>query len=116
MKVKDTTVDIDNLSQPMLRGLFIIDEVHKLYTGEQVTVTSGAEWIPHSKPRSAHHRGDAIDHRIWAFDGKPYLMDIYLRELRENLGPEFVIVLESDHMHIHWSPRYHEIPAKTQEI
>ena len=70
-------------------------------------ITSGTENVKHSAKRSAHYRGDALDFRSRYFPTvlqKVQVMD----ELQEALGPDFVVVLESTHYHIHYAPVYHE--------
>ena len=70
-------------------------------------ITSGTEKYKHSAKRSAHYRGDALDFRSRLFrsiEKKVQIMD----EIQEALGPDFVVVLESTHYHVHYAPVYHE--------
>lgn len=70
-------------------------------------ITSGTEKVKHSAKRSAHYRGDALDFRNRFFRSMEKKVQV-LEELTEALGPDFVVVLESTHYHIHYAPVYHE--------
>lgn len=70
-------------------------------------ITSGTENIKHSAKRSAHYRGDALDFRNRFFRSTKKKVQV-LEELTEALGPDFVVVLEKTHYHIHYAPVYHE--------
>ena len=72
------------------------------YTDERNTVTSVMDG-KHSA-NSLHYEGDAFDQRTWQ-DLKgtqmPYSMKCILAEkLRERLGAEWDVVIESTHLHI----------------
>lgn len=99
MKLKDG-VDLVGLSREMHSGLGGIDRAHFDLTGEQATLTSTTEGR-HSVKRSAHYRGDAVDVRIWNVDGFRF-RDM----IAENIGADYVVLLESDHIHVHWGPVY----------
>lgn len=98
-----TGVNPSGLRQPIKDALPAINDVHKsLSDGLNAVVTSTIEG-KHSVPRSAHYRGDAVDLRIWDVDPEEYAA-----KLEEVLGKDFVVVLESTHVHVHWSPIYQE--------
>jgi hypothetical protein len=70
-------------------------------------ITSGTEKYKHSAKRSAHYRGDALDFRNRYFASVDKKVEV-LEELTEALGPDFVVVLESTHYHIHYAPVYED--------
>ena len=71
-------------------------------------ITSGTENVKHSAKRSAHYRGYALDFRSRYFPTVEKKAEV-LQDLTEALGPDFVVVLESTHYHIHFAPVYHEV-------
>jgi hypothetical protein len=66
-------------------------------------ITSGTEKVKHSAKRSAHYRGDALDFRNRYFPTVEKKAEV-LQDLSDGLGPNFVVVLESTHYHIHYAP------------
>lgn len=68
-------------------------------------ITSGTEKYKHSAKRSAHYRGDALDFRHRFFRSMDKKAEVY-QEMVDALGPDFVVVLESTHYHIHYAPVY----------
>lgn len=69
-------------------------------------ITSATEKYKHSAERSAHYRGDALDFRTRFFSSEEKA--VFLIEVRKKLGKDFVCIMESTHLHIHWSPVYHD--------
>lgn len=100
---KDDSVDTDALRTPMSQQLGKLGMWHRSVASLPLVVTSAAEPIEHSVPRSAHYRGDAIDIRIWHLPDVPAAVE----ELKELLGPDYVVLQEPTHIHIHWSPVFH---------
>lgn len=109
MRVKDASVDITGLRTPIRKALGRLDAYHKLKcAGRHLYITSGSEHIKHSVERSAHYRGDAVDIRNWylaAFHADISL-DTWAERISTLLGPDFVVINEGTHFHIHWSPVY----------
>ena len=107
MKLKEN-VDISGLRRE-IRGAFgIIDQVHKDLSEEAAgvrleAIVTSATGGRHSVKRSAHYRGDAVDLRTWHVDG-----DSFADRLTEELGPDYVVLSESDHVHVHWGPVWSE--------
>lgn len=97
MKLKEN-VDISGLRREIKGAFVAIDQAHQELAGQEAIVTS-ATGGRHSVKRSAHYRGDAIDLRTWYVDGQEYA-----DRLTEVLGPDFVVLFETDHVHVHWSP------------
>ena len=86
-------------------AITIIAPVFKKHDRTAV-ITSGTEKVKHSAKRSAHYRGDALDFRNRFFPTVEKKAEV-LQDLTEALGPDFVVVLESTHYHIHYAPVYH---------
>lgn len=93
----------DRLSAQAWLAAYKADQLHKRIAGREVEITSCTEG-KHSVARSSHYRGDAIDIRIW------YLTDAanFVKRLKLSLGTDYVVILEETHIHVHWSPVYHE--------
>lgn len=102
MKFK-TGVSPQGLRRPIREALPTIDEIHKGLSGGKEGVVTSTTDGKHSVPRSAHYRGDAVDLRIWHVDAEEYA-----ERIREALGEDFVVIVESTHVHCHWSPLYTE--------
>ena len=100
MKVKDG-VSLEGLRPEILAAFDEIDRIHIKLANTEATVTSTKEGR-HSATRSAHYRGDAVDLRTWAVDG-----DEFAAILTDDLGGDYVVIHERDHVHLHWSPLYH---------
>jgi hypothetical protein len=100
MITKDATVET-RFSAEAWAGLVSAEALLPQYTDQELVVTSGSEAIKHSVPRSAHHRGDAWDIRRWYLGERAA---DYAAELAEILGTDWVVLLESDHIHAHWAP------------
>lgn len=102
MKLKEG-VDCKGVNPKVWEALWKVDVIYLKY-GNELVITSLKEG-KHSKKRSSHYRGDAADTRIWYFN-TDILLDV-VNEIKNELGDDFVVVLESNHIHIHWSPIYH---------
>lgn len=94
-------VDVRTLSAEAWYAAFIADQVRADYDDGEITITSTTEG-KHSVERSAHYRGDAIDIRIRDMASPVTFAD----QLKNALGDDYVVLLERDHIHVHWSPIY----------
>jgi hypothetical protein len=102
IKVKNGA-SIDNCRAPILLALIKIDPLYDAL-GLDCVVTSGSEKYKHSAHRSAHYRGDAIDLRSREL-AEPEEMQ---EAIQEKLGSDYVVLYETNHFHVHWSPVYKE--------
>ena len=91
---------------PILLALILIAPIFSRY-GIDLVVTEGPATIKHTAHRSAHYRGDAVDIRSRTI--KPPDRQLIARRIRAKLSPDYVVIVEKDHFHIHWSPIYHEL-------
>jgi len=101
MKIKEG-VEMRGLRREIRDAMTTIDHVHADMSAPQgeATITSGTEGR-HSVKRSAHYRGDAVDVRTWDVDGQAFA-----DRLAADLGENFVVLFERDHVHVHWGPVY----------
>lgn len=77
----------------------VVDECLHGY-GKHAVITSGSEG-KHS-PNSYHQYNRAVDFRIWNWpSGKEQEI---IGCIREGLGKDFDVVIESDHLHVEYDP------------
>lgn len=55
------------------------------------------------KKNSKHYSGEAADLRIWAFD--PIQVKLVAEDLKKELGKDYDVVIEGDHIHIEYDPK-----------
>ena len=88
-------------SEILIAAISIIAPIFKLY-GQEAVITSGTEKHKHSAHRSRHYSGDALDFRHRWFDHATKLEIV--SSLKDELGANFVVILEKTHIHIHYAP------------
>lgn len=93
-------VSVNGVQPEMAMALHVIGSVYA-HMGYYCTVTSGTDGS-HSK-NSLHYAGLAVDTRTRDI-AKEFHKEL-TRRLREALGSEFDVVLESDHIHIEYDPK-----------
>jgi len=103
MKVKSNASIAECRPEILIAAITIISPVFTRY-GQEAVITSGTELYEHSAKRSAHYRGDALDFRTRWFD-EPTKKKL-ANEIKEELGDNFVVVLERTHLHIHYGPMF----------
>ena len=99
MRIKDNKVRITGFTPELLLGLWIVNEVYNEF-GVDCVITCGMEGV-HSTT-SLHYSGNAVD--IRRYDGVD--MGELVRECRSRLMIHYDIVLEKDHVHLEFQPRY----------
>ena len=105
MKIKDKSVNIKALI-PQLHNKFpLIEEVCKIYNGSEyeVTITSGNDG-EHMK-NSLHYKNAAIDIRTFDMRIPGYTAN----RLKANLGDNFDVIDEGNHIHIEYDPIINKI-------
>lgn len=96
-------VDISKLKPPIRKQLNAISDVFKAF-GVEPVVTSTYEGS-HS-PWSIHYAHLAIDfRRPRKFAIKSQTHSLLVRKLREELGPDYDVSLESTHIHVEYDPK-----------
>lgn len=86
----------------MRPALIITDKLFKKYRSE-LTITSGLDSC-HSAG-SLHYYGLAIDCRIWYFILKKDLLNLFIEELKNELGKNFDVILHKTHIHIEYDEK-----------
>ncbi len=95
---------LSGLTAQMALAAGVVDSIYGLH-GEHATVTSAND-STHSAG-SLHYSGCALDFRTHDFEGDRAALVL---ELRDALGSEFDVVLESagtdnEHIHVEWDPK-----------
>lgn len=101
-------VDLRGLQPQLAIAYTIASWVFSNKTGQRCVITSGSDG-KHG-PNSLHYKGKALDIRINNL--RPdQIHPVYLT-LKECLGDQFDVVLESDHLHVEFDPKE---PAKEED-
>jgi len=96
VKVKDTSVNIQDLDDRLKTILPILDIIYEEFKTELV-ITSGRDG-KHGL-NSLHYQGLAVDLRTWN------LLATVVARIRAELGSDFEVILEKDHIHIEYDPK-----------
>ena len=91
-------VDLRGLSPQMAIAYTIACRCYEQY---DCVITSASDG-KHG-PNSLHYKGQALDLRTRHLNGQG-LQAVY-HKLKESLGEQFDVVLESDHIHVEWDPK-----------
>ena len=95
-------VDIRPLKRDIRRALNTVEYVYLAVAKTEAVITSTVEGT-HS-PGSLHYAGQAIDVRL---PPKRYVSKI-VNQLKQKLGDDYDVVLESTHIHIEYDPKKQE--------
>lgn len=93
-------VRIRAMQPPVVLAISIAAGVYEYFSQESMTVTSLCEG--HHKRGSAHYSGRAFDLRIWGLEED---IENIVKCLKHDLGDEFDVILESDHIHVEYDPK-----------
>jgi len=96
-------VKFEMLSPQMLLGAIIVMDAYE-EMGQEATITSGTDGT--HKQNSLHYSGNAMDFRTRDVD--PSRMKSLVAEIKRRLGENFDVVLEKDHLHVEFDPKYPE--------
>lgn len=96
MQLKDDSVNLEGVSWRMFRAAAIADSVYKKH-GAEAVVTSAKDG-EHSQ-HSLHYEGLAIDLRTRNVPDP----EAVRAELQEELGPDYAVIFEGDHIHVQYS-------------
>ena len=97
MKVKDSTVNIENLDPILKAALTEMEYIYAKFHTELV-ITSGKDGT-HGNG-SLHYEGKAVDLRTWN------VLDALVKQLKAHLGPDYDVVLEDTHLHVEYDPTH----------
>lgn len=90
-------VSISLLRPPIRKKLFLIERIHSIFFTDEMVITSTFEGT-HSSG-SLHYAHFAIDLRL------PGVAFEFANRLRKELGKDYDVVLESNHIHIEYDPK-----------
>ena len=98
MKIKRGVI-MGGLKLPMRNALVAANIVYR-ELGKELVITSALDGT-HSAG-SMHYYGYAIDIRTWYF--KKGVAEVAVRLIKNTLGKDYFVLLESNHIHIHYIP------------
>ena len=91
-------VDLRGLSPQMAIAYTIACRCYGQYDCVITSASDGKHGL-----NSLHYKGQALDLRTRHLNGQG-LQAVY-HKLKESLGEQFDVVLESDHIHVEWDPK-----------
>lgn len=93
-------IEVQGMRPELLFALVVADTVYR-ENGRDLVVTSVTDG-KHSET-SLHYSGCAADLRTNVF---PEGADLVAKQIRDGLTNDYDVVLESDHIHLEYQPRY----------
>jgi len=99
MKIKDNSVKLAGVRPELVVAMIIADQVYAKH-GRELVITSVTDG-KHSLT-SLHYIGSAFDCRTYDDMDNVALRD----EIKGKLNVDFDVVLESDHIHIEFQPKW----------
>lgn len=97
MKLKEG-VSLKDVSWRMFHAAVVAERVYGR-RGVELVITSANDGKHGDK--TLHHRGLALDLRTWTLKGREAEV---AAELRRELGDDYDVVLEKDHIHVEYDP------------
>lgn len=101
MRIKDHTVKVKGMSPEILLAGMVADQVC-IEHGEEAIITSAVDG-KHSLT-SLHYSGNAVDIRSRFFSEEEATQ--VRNEIADRLGIDYDVILETNHIHIEYQPRY----------
>jgi hypothetical protein len=100
MRLKDDSVNVADLVPQLRDKLPVMDRAYAEFNTEMV-ITSGKDGVHGNN--SLHYQGKAVDLRIWN------VLQSLVGYLQSELGPDFEVILEKDHIHIEYDPHHDQV-------
>jgi len=100
IQIKNNKVNLDNVHYKIYWAISIVAQLYE--AGDSELVLTSVRDSKHSFKNSFHYVGRAFDCRIWNYNGN---LNNLTQSIREALGDEFDVILESDHIHIEFDPK-----------
>lgn len=97
-------VNLRGLSPQMALAVPIIASVYEKHGAKQLRITGGCEHVKGRTAHSRHYSGEALDFGI-IFLPKTLNKRSLVQSLARCLGPQYDIVLKSNHIHIEFDPK-----------
>jgi len=107
MIIKNKTVSLIGLQLPMRKVLEVVDRIYRQHKQEAV-ITAGTE-VTSSNRRFIHSAGSlhpfglALDFRTYYFEEEE--IDMVKAEIKKELGPDYDVLFETNHLHIEYDPK-----------
>jgi hypothetical protein len=104
VRLKDNTVSLRDVSWRMFHAAIVAEAIYKQYGAELVITSANDAHTVHgggNKKKTLHDDGLALDLRTYNLGGREAMV---AAELARQLGPEFDVVLEKDHIHMEYDP------------
>ena len=98
VEVKDGVI-FKEFNEPLL-SIIRAASICYANSGWTCTITSATDGT--HKPNSLHYKNLALDFRTWSIP-RSKLRDL-ASQLGHALGPEYQVVLETDHLHVEYDP------------
>lgn len=104
---------LEGIKPEVKHAIEVIDKIY-IANGADLTITSGTEGKPGDgvhKHDSLHYSGQAFDCRTWVFkndqNGQTSMKKVnaVAKQIREALGRDYDVLVESDHIHVEYDPR-----------
>jgi predicted Rdx family selenoprotein len=95
-------VKLGNVSPQIVLAILVAQEVYSRFDYDFV-VTSITEGV-HGKD-SLHYSGNAVDLRTKNAGIGLVQAEMIAKSIREQLTPDFDVVVEPDHIHLEWDPK-----------
>ena len=92
------------ISDKIKAAFAIADDISKEKLSKEIVITSVLDG-KHGK-NSLHYSGNAFDIRTWIYTTKELIY--FVEDLTRELGKDYDVVLESDHIHIEYDPDNYE--------
>lgn len=83
------------------KAINLADAVSKGINSKEIVITSGLDGKHGAK--SLHYTGNAFDIRTWIYTEAE--IEQLMKDIKELLGKDYDVVLESDHIHIEYDPK-----------
>ena len=100
-KVMNGEIRTINISPFVNNAILIVDELSQQMFGKEIVITSLLDGV-HSK-NSLHYSGLAFDIRTWIYKEKH--IPNFVLKIKEQLGKNFDVIFETDHVHIEYDPK-----------
>jgi hypothetical protein len=99
-------------SDEITHAMNVADALSKSISGKEMIVTAVFDGM--HMDGSKHYSGDAFDVRKWNYTMEQ--LSSFISNLRDNLGTDYDIVIESTHIHIEYDPKKTKVNRHENEI
>lgn len=105
-------IRVYGIKPEILLGLMIVESVFASLHIPCVITSPANDSEKHSSPKSLHYQGQALDIRLPSrFNSAPGLDQSVVDSVKNALGGDYDVILESNHIHVEYDPK----PVVTQQ-